>query len=175
MLLIFATGVAQAAEFTGINKSIIDNQLLLTPQFKLPVSQKVIEAINNGIVITFVIQTRLINQVDWWFDETVANKNLTFQVRYFSLSGQYQLHNTQTKLKQSFVSLEQLLLTLSTKSQFSFKQFADANQFSTRIFLDKQALPSTMQLPTVFDSDWNINSDWHTEKISLAANNDQVP
>ncbi len=150
-----------------MRQSLVGDQLLLTPEFDLQISQKVIEAIDNGIVITFVIQLQLINQVDWWFDETIGNKNHTFEVRYFSLSGQYQLHNIHTKKKQSFVNLEQLLDTLSTQTQFSFTDFAAADQFSTRIFLDKQALPSTMQLPTVFDSDWNIMSDWHTELMAI--------
>ncbi|MFC3194758.1 DUF4390 domain-containing protein [Marinicella sediminis] len=141
-------------------------ELLINPRFDLEISDKIKEAINNGIVITFVMQAKLFKQVDWWFDDEISSKINTYQVRYFSLSRQYQLTHRGSDEKQSFVTLEQLLEHMSLQSQFRFTAFKQATHVETRFFLDKQALPSTMQLPTVFDQDWNLNSDWQRTALS---------
>jgi hypothetical protein len=165
--LLLTTGVLAGVSHRATNATTQAGELIINPQYDLAVSAKVEEAINNGIVITFVMQAKLFRQVDWWFDSEISSKINTFQVRYFSLSRQYQLTHRGRDDKQSFVTLEQLLNHLATQSQFRFTGFAEATHVETRLFLDKQALPSTMQLPTVFDQDWNINSDW--QSIALDA------
>ena len=163
--LLISFGLAADATHQSTGHEYRDNELLINPQFDLVISDKVREAINNGIVITFVMQAKLFKQVNWWFDSEISSKTHTYQLRYFSLSRQYQLIHRGSDDKQSFVTLEQLLDHISTRSQFRFNQFTDATYSETRLFLDKQALPSTMQLPTVFDQDWNINSGW--QRVAL--------
>jgi len=34
-----------------------------------------------------------------------------------------------------------------------------------RIMLDKRALPTVMQLPTLFNPDWDIDTEWHKQKV----------
>jgi hypothetical protein len=58
-----------------------------------------------------------------------------------------------------------MLLFLASQTEFEFTDFTNNHYLEARIFLDKQALPSTMQLPIVFDQDWNINSDW--ERVTI--------
>lgn len=156
----------QAVELLDLKQQIEQQNLLITPQFDLQLSQQVIEAIDNGIVITFVYQANLLQKVDWWFDRVVERKVQTFEVRYFSLGSQYQLHHINSKNKLSFITLKQLLTYLAQQTTFKFNLNQQADYLETRIFLDKQALPSIMQLPNVFDADWNINSDWHTKPLS---------
>jgi hypothetical protein len=153
------------AELTGTDQQIIGKELIIKPQFKLAISKKIEEAINSGLVITFVVQARLMLPKDWWFDSLISNKFQTFKLRYFTLSRQYQLNNISLKNKQNFPSLDQMLLFLASQTEFEFTDFTNNHYLEARIFLDKQALPSTMQLPIVFDQDWNINSDW--ERVTI--------
>ena len=164
---------AMSAELTGTDQQLFGNELIIKPQFKLSVSKKIEEAINNGIVITFVVQAKLMQNQDWWFDSPISSKIQTFKLRYFTLSRQYQLNNISLNIKQNFASLDQLLQFLATQTEFGFTDFTPNHYLETRIFLDKQALPSTMQLPIVFDQDWNINSDWEVVKINPQNINEQ--
>ncbi|MGJ8663158.1 MAG: DUF4390 domain-containing protein [Marinicella sp.] len=166
MLLLFHAQV-EATEFIKLDQQAINNSIQVTPHFNIQVSNKVRTAIDNGIVISFVIQAKLYQTVKWWFDTKVESKLQTIQVRYFSLSSQYQLHNINTKSKVSFASLDQLLEYLGSKTTFNFSSGNDGDYLETRVFLDKQALPSIMQLPNVFDADWNINSDWQSIPITI--------
>ena len=158
----------RAIELLDLQQQIDGQELLITPQFEIQVSQKVIDAIDNGIVITFVYQAKLFQTIDWWLDTVVESKIKTFEVRYFSLSKQYQLHHIKSKNKLSFVTLEQLLQHLGQQTTFIYHANYQADYLETRIFLDKQALPSIMQLPNVFDADWNLNSDWQSVALSTA-------
>ncbi|MCX7552878.1 DUF4390 domain-containing protein [Marinicella sp. S1101] len=157
---------SQAANIIRAEQSIQGQQLIIKPIYQLPISDKVVEAIDNGIVITFVMQVKLYQGIDWWFDTVISAGIKTFQVRYFSLGGLYQLHNIKTDEKLSFVSLDELLNHLGQEINFQFQLSPSVDYFETRIFLDKQALPSIMQLPNVFDQDWNFNSDW--QRFDLA-------
>ncbi len=165
----------RAIELLDLQQQIDGQELLITPQFEIQASQKVIDAINNGIVITFVYQTKLFQTIDWWFDAVVESKIKTFEVRYFSLSSQYQLHHIKSTNKLSFITLKQLLQHLGQQTTFEFDANRQVDYLETRIFLDKQALPSIMQLPNVFDADWNLNSDWQPVPISATKDASEQP
>ncbi len=149
-----------AAKLLDSEQLFTKQQLLFKPRFELTIAEKIIEAINNGIAVTFVVQAKLNQDVEWWFDSVISNKIQTFKLHYYSMSRVYQLHNISRDNTQNFVSLDLLLKQLSEETEFDFDLSQGGDYIETRIFLDKQALPSTMQLPTVFDQDWNINSDW---------------
>ena len=90
-----------------------------------------------------------------------------YQVRYFSLSGQYQLHNTQSDERDSFVSLSALWRHLERNIQFEIpiNQLENVDYLSIRLRLDTGALPSAMQLPVLLDSDWRFKSDWFESEL----------
>lgn len=165
ILCVFSMSL-QAIEMLSLKQQIDDQKLQVTPHFQVGLTQKVIEAIDNGIVITFVYQAQLYQNKDWWFDAKIESKLQTFEVRYFSLLRQYQLLQIHSKTELKFNTLDDLLAHLGQQTTFEFKANPLVDYIETRIFLDKQALPSIMQLPNVFDADWNLNSDWQQIKIS---------
>ncbi|WP_223788027.1 DUF4390 domain-containing protein [Marinicella meishanensis] len=175
VLLLAWAWVTAATEFTGVDQQRLGPELLITPQFDIQLSDKVTQAIQSGIVITFVMQVQLKQSVDWWLDRQIDHKIQTMQVRYFSLSSQYQLHNRNTNTKQSFANLNGLLAHMGGATTFSFQAEPAADYLQTRLFLDKQALPSIMQLPNVFDPDWNLNTDWQVHPLNLTTDPETSP
>lgn len=168
VLLISVSGVSNSAQLIEADQQIINNKLYFKPKFKLNISDKIAEAINNGIAVTFVVQASMYEEMDWWIDKNISNKIQTFQLRYYSMSRAYQLYNKSNGNEQNLASLELLINQLSKETEFVFDLTQNSDYIETRIFLDKQALPSTMQLPTVFDQDWNINSDWQQVPVTSA-------
>ncbi len=175
LLLVWFVSSLHATDYNGVKQQLVGNEIQVKPQFEIQVSQKVRDAIESGIVITFVVQAKINQSVEWWFDTTMSSRIFTFEVRYFSLSSKYQLHNKNLKSKQSFVSLDQLLQHLGSETTFTFPADISGDYLLTRIFLDKQALPSIMQLPNVFDADWNLNSDWQATGLMDASTAAEVP
>lgn len=165
----------QAIELSSLKQQTDGQHLIITPKFQVDLTQKVIDAIDNGIVITFVYQAQLYQTKDWWFDTKIDSKSQAFEVRYISLLRQYQLLQTHSKTELKFITLNELLTHLGQQTTFEFKANSSIDYIETRIFLDKQALPSIMQLPNVFDADWNLNSDWQQTKVSATESSTQKP
>lgn len=165
VLLMLSGGFLHAAKLLDTEQYYLNQKLHFNPKFSLEISDKIAEAVNNGIAVTFVAQANMVKNVDWWFDTTIQHNIQTFKLHYYSMSRLYQLENVSRHTQQNFISLELLLEQLSKETEFVFGPDVDGDYIETRIFLDKQALPSIMQLPTVFDQDWNINSDWQSVPI----------
>lgn len=170
--LLFAMASAQAGDIQVVNISQQWGTSILSikPQFQINTSEVIDEAINSGIELTLIAKLYGQKKRTFWFDETVSQQQIGFQIRYFSLSGQYQLHNTTTDERHSFVSLLDLWRHLEHNTQFSLpkKEAEMANYLSLRLRLDAGALPSAMQLPVLLSSDWRFKSDWYHSDILKA-------
>ncbi len=141
--------------------------LTANPIYQIVSSDVIDEAINSGIVLSLIAKLQSHQSRDFWFDSTVEKYQHIYQVRYFSLSGQYQLHNTENDERDSFASLSALWRHLEQHIQFKLpiNQLEKVNYLSAQLKLDAGALPSAMQLPVFLDSDWRFNSDWFESNL----------
>ncbi|WP_154222536.1 DUF4390 domain-containing protein [Marinicella rhabdoformis] len=137
-------------------------QLTVNPHYNITASEVINEAINSGIVLSLIAKLHSRQSRDYWFDNTISKHQQTFEVRYFSLSGQYQLHNTDNDERNSFVSLADLWRHIERRTEFKLplNLAQETDYFSTRLRLDAGALPSAMQLPVLLSNDWRFKSDW---------------
>lgn len=170
--LIFVATTAQAGEIQVVNmiQQWGTSILNVKPQYQISTSDVIDEAINSGIELTLIAKLYGQKKRTFWFDETVSQQQTAYKIRYFSLSGQYQLHNTTTDQRHSFVSLLDLWRHMEHNTQFSLprKEAEMANYLSLRLRLDAGALPSAMQLPVLLSSDWRFKSDWFHSDILTA-------
>lgn len=168
LFLAFQNLFASEVNIYKINQWKSDQGIVVSPQFRVSADKPIEEAINNGIIITLIIKTKAVEKIAWWFDKTLKSQKQTYEVRYFSLSGQYQLKNLDNNSQNSFVTLNELWRYLSKKSNFIFNLEGDSiDYFAARFMLDTGALPSTMQLPVLFDTAWDINSDWFIQNYDV--------
>lgn len=153
-------GLAQAQSIATKDITVLqqDDYWQITPHYEMALSDAIVEAIRNGIEITFVSEMRLIAEKNWWPDHTLQKLSQRFEVHYFSLSNQYQLNHLDSGDKTSYMTLEGLLEQLTQKTTFNFNRSSDANAVEARFYLDQRALPSTMQLPILFDPEWSLQS-----------------
>ena len=142
-------------------------QLTVNPQYSISTSEVIDEAINSGIVLSLIVKLHSHKTKDFWFDNTLDKQQQTLEIRYFSLSGQYQLHNIENDERNSFVSLSDLWQHIERRTTFKLplSLAQEADYFSTRLRLDAGALPSAMQLPVLLSSDWRFKSDWFESQI----------
>ncbi|GAA4817613.1 hypothetical protein GCM10011365_12710 [Marinicella pacifica] len=140
----------------------------VTPHYELTLSEAIVDAIQNGIEITFVSEMRLIAEKNWWPDQTLQRTLKHFEVHYFSLSNQYQLKQLDSGEKTFFMTLNGLLEQLTQKTTFNFKHQTGASAVEGRFYLDQRALPSTMQLPILFDPAWSLQSQPVRRRLPVA-------
>ncbi len=164
MMLLLMCAVSQAGEINvlAIEQRWQSNQLYITPKFDIKSSDEIDEAIDNGIVLTLIIKVHFSKARTFWFDENKHQIHHLYQIRYFSLSGQYQLHNTTTDERHSFVLLNDLWNHLANDLRFvtDIPSISTADLISVRLRLDSGALPSALQIPVLLSTEWTFKSDW---------------
>jgi len=166
MLLLSCSVSAQNAQLEDIGIKKQANHWLITPHYQLTLSEAIIEAIENGIEITVISECQLLVEKNWWPDRVLTTASQKFEIHFFSLSSQYQLRGINHDYLAPFPSLSDLLAQLGQKTIFQLADTAEASIARCRLYLDQRALPSTMQLPVLWDDKWSLDSNWHRRPLA---------
>ncbi|HOP22059.1 MAG TPA: DUF4390 domain-containing protein [Gammaproteobacteria bacterium] len=143
------------------------SKLIVNPTINFQVSDKIKEAIDNGIRIQFIAKAETFIEKNWWFDETLESQKVNLEVYYFIMSKLYVVKNRDTNEQLSFNNFDDLWIEFEKLINFEFNQADNSDVFvKCRIVLDKGALPTAMQLPVLFDDDWDINTEWFQRKVN---------
>lgn len=148
----------------SLNISENENTSIVSPQLSFSTSQEVKEAIDNGIRISLIAKVQLFKPVSWWFDKTISNEKINLEVSYFTLGKLYVIKNKDSGEQLSFNDYEQLWKEFEKLLIFNFTK-QPGLQVKFRIMLDKGALPIAMQLPVLFNDNWEMNTDWYYQEL----------
>jgi len=169
LLLFFYSGFVVAEnhiifiDITNNNK----NNISVKPQLNFHTSPQIKEAIDNGIRINVIAKTDLFEPQSLWFDKSIKQKKITLEVSYFSLGKHYKIKNLKTDEQIGVNDYSQIWKEIEKLMVFEFPNslITSKSWIKLRIMLDKGALPIAMQLPVLFDSNWDINTPWHKQKV----------
>ena len=128
-------------------------------QQSLVLSQQAREALEHGVTLTVRLELELRN--DEHLIVTQRDARL-FQFRYLPLSERYQLSEGGTEELQTFSRLRHLLAEVDNLNvHISTGPLPSGNyELRTRIRMDESHLPTPMQLPALFSSQWQHDSEW---------------
>ena len=128
-------------------------------QQDLQLSQQAREALEHGVTLTIMLELELHNDNNMM---VVRQENRRFQLRYLPLSERYQLSEEETDELQAFSRLRHALAAIANLNvKFSTGPLLAGNyELRTRISLDESRLPTPMQLPAWFSSQWQHDSEW---------------
>jgi len=157
------------AENHVITLSISHNNQTTTiiPHLSFNTSKQIKEAIDNGIRVQFIAKAQIYQPSSWWFDDQVVQSKINLEVSFFTLGKLYIVKNKETGEQLSFNDYEQLWKEFEKLMSFEYTQaIVQDKWFKMRIMLDKGALPTAMQLPVLFDSNWDINTPWYKQQMN---------
>ncbi len=169
LLLLMTVNIAVAADnhVITINLNEQGDDLLIEPKLNFSTSQDIKEAIDNGIRVQFIIKAQLYEPYAWWFDEIIEHTKITLEVSYFTLGKLYLVKNKNTTDQLGFNEYEQVWENIEKMMTFRYNlSLAKDKWFKLRIMLDKGALPTAMQLPVLFDPNWDVNTPWYQHDLS---------
>lgn len=129
----------------------------------------VLDALDHGIALTFVVSVRAQTRGALGQTQTLATAHRHLQLRYFPLSRQYQLHDLDRGLTRSYpvralalAALEDLRLVLPDWNA------QHAQRFALQVTLDRSALPGALRLPALLHLAWHISSGEYTWQTPAA-------
>jgi hypothetical protein len=131
-------------------------------EFTVRPSAAVEQALEHGVVLSFVSEFSVIRQRQYWLDETIMQDSQTIRLSYNALTRQYcvsrgeGLHN--------FAKLDDALAALGEQVSAWMPATALARPgryvAAARLLLDLEQLPKPMQINALMSADWTLDSGW---------------
>ncbi|PIE82648.1 MAG: hypothetical protein CSA10_00115 [Cardiobacteriales bacterium] len=152
---------------------VIDNTIYLDLNSNIYLDNEPIEALKNGLPLSFLYQIEL-KEADKWFADKVS---LTRDIHLnYNPVAQTFLYEDPITLKQvNHPSLEQALTAIgSMKSlplievkQLPLSENAHAVNIRVRFLLNEELLPVSLRFGALFSKEWNIKSGWWTCRLAV--------
>lgn len=145
---------------------LVDGVYLLDAKLDYTLTETVLEALHNGILIPLEL-TILIERERWYlWDDRMTKLRQRYTLKHYALSGHYGLKNLNTGIQTLFPTLEEALKYLSKLRDFplidqSLIEETGVYWVSLQIQLDIEALPVPLRPLAYFSSQWRLSSDWY--------------
>lgn len=163
-----ALGAAVAAnadtiQATSAGLEVAETRYALYADFRLDLGASLLEALNNGLSLGFLVEFELSRRRWYWFDEKTATEKLELRLAYLPLAQQYRLSSG--TLHQNFASLSEALQALGKIHGWRVleRDRVDNGQryvAAVRMRLDPAQLPRPFRVSTVTNREWTLSSDW---------------
>jgi len=135
-------------------------QGVLTTRLQWHPGDAVLDALDHGIVLDFVLDLRAYGPARLGWRSTLARSERHVQLRYFPLSRRYQLRDLDRGDMRTFgarsllvAAVEDLRLTLPGSWNPD-----GAASYALSIELDRDRLPGALRLPALLRAEWHLSS-----------------
>lgn len=129
-------------------------------------SGPVLDALRNGVSLTFVWELELIAERDWLWDAEVWSTRGARQLSYRSLSRRYTVSAGGAHTATSFPDVDQAVAALSRLERVvplprALLDDLTRPRLRFRTRLDIAALPPPLRLPSYLSPAWRLDSGWY--------------
>ena len=124
-------------------------------------SARISDALDHGIALRLMLTlaSKQPGYFGWSYFSTLHEYD--FDLRYYPLSRQYQLHNLNTGEVRSFAARAELLNALE-QIHLPISPTPGLQQYRLSAELDTNTLPGALRLPALFDSNWHTQAKDYT-------------
>jgi hypothetical protein len=130
------------------------------------------DAIDKGLPVTFILQSKVSISRWYWFDNTVSENEYKWVITYRPFLNKYKI-STKTGVSLYFDNLSEALDLIKSLKKWEIIDSTYSNDIksskynvSLRLHLDTNRLPKLMQLNTISNKKINIDSGWQEYTIS---------
>src|SRR5213592_1272208 len=127
-----ASALAQPIQVNNAGLEIAETRYFLNADFRLDLTAPLLEALNNGVSLGFLVEFQLTRPRWYWFDEKTASEELEAlgRVHGWPVLGQDQVDNGRTYVA------------------------------AVRLRLDPARLPTPFRVSAVTNREWTLASEW---------------
>ena len=158
--------IARAQPVLQVNNAameISETRYVLNADFHLDLSGPLLEALNNGVSLGFLVEFELTRPRWYWFDEKTVSEKLELRLSYLTLAQQYRLSSG--SLYQNFSSLNEALAALGRVHGWAVlgqDQIDNGRSYiaAVRMRLDPAQLPAPFRVSSVTNREWTLASEW---------------
>jgi hypothetical protein len=140
-----------------------DGEAVVSADVEYNFDPAALEALENGVPLTLLIELTLQRERPYWFDETLIEAQRKIQIRYHPLAKSYQIADQSSGALQNFASFAVVKDTLSRIRgwRISGADFLEKNQvYEARLSLklDIESLPLPLRAVAYLSPAWHHSS-----------------
>ncbi len=154
-----------AVEVKQAEITLQGNHYVLSADIVYQLSEKVTEALQNGVPLFWDIQVKLLQQRDVFWDKTLVDRAIRYRLQYHALLNMYRVRNEGNGEVYNFSTLSAALDLMSVIRDFRVIEKAELvpeKQYLcvVKVNFDRDALPLPLRPIAYVDSQWYLSSDW---------------
>lgn len=141
-----------------------EDSYVLEGEFDIGLTPTLVEALNKGVSLYFLLEFELIRPRWYWLNEKIAGFHQRYRLTYNALTRQYRMGVG--NLYQNFSTLSEALEVMSRvrrREELEPDAISKGVTYSAslRLRLDTTRLPKPFQINALGSREWNIGSDWY--------------
>ncbi len=161
-------GFAQnKAEISDIRLANTRDDLITYFNVKQAFTEKISQAVQNGVPTSFSFYVSLYQTSDSWLDKKIAEKKITSTLKYNSLTQEYTVSRPWKEEKpaatKSFEEAKSWMTEIDNLRVIPLENMTKGDKYQIRIKaeLEKVTLPLSLHNIFIFVSFWDVKTDWY--------------
>ena len=154
-----------AAEVKQAEITLQGDSYVLSADIVYQLSEKAIEALQNGVPLFWDIQVKIQQQRDVLWNKTLVDTAIRYRIQYHALLNMYRVRNEGNGEVYNFSTLSAALDLMSAVRDFRViekAELAPEKQYlcAVKVNFDREALPLPLRPIAYIDRQWYLSSDW---------------
>jgi Domain of unknown function (DUF4390) len=146
--------------------SLLVDDYVLSADIDYQLSEKAIEALNNGVSLFWTYQFKVQEYRGYLWDNTLVEKSFRYRVQYHALLKMYRVINESNGAVDNFSTLQAALDLLSTLRDYRLIEkikIDNKKQYvvGMKITFERDALPLPLRPVAYLNPQWYLSSDWY--------------
>ena len=170
LILLFVVphaGFAQDAILTNITVSNTRDDLLLYLNLEGAFREEMKNAILSGVPATFSFFAKLNRTRNFWFDQTIADIEVTHTIVYDNLKKEFTIKRSwkedNPEITKSFKEAQKWMTEINSLKLIPLSRLKKGEQYQLRVKAEvsKKTLPFYLHYILFFVSLWDFETDWY--------------
>ena len=164
------TSIASEFEIGTARTRLVDGVYLLDANIAVAFSEETIEALDNGVPLTVVVDMNIVQQRKLSWDKHIARLSARNELSVHALSRKYVVRNLNSDATTSYPTLDEAILALGSLKNIPILDshlLKESKNYhlNLRARLDIEALPSPLRPVAYLRALWRRSGDWSTWPI----------
>lgn len=168
MVLSMAITEASADSITvrDAKTRLADKLYLVNADVEISLSPTALEALENGVALTVVIDLEILRVRELIWNEVIAELEAKRRLSFHPLSNQYLVEDLNAGATRTFRSLREALEALGQVRDFPlidayFLERGESYVLQIGAYLDIESLPTPLRMLAYLNPDWHLSSEWY--------------
>jgi Domain of unknown function (DUF4390) len=154
-----------AAKVKQAEITLQGNSYALSADIVYQLSDKAMEALQNGVPLFWDLQVKMLQHRDVFWDKTLVDTSIRYRIQYHALLNMYRVRNEGNGEVYNFSTLSAALDLMSAVRNFRViekAELAPEKQYlcAVKVSFDREALPLPLRPIAYIDPQWYLSSDW---------------